>query len=112
MKEEYYPSSNNVLVTGGNSQFYVEMNVVPELKYPFALSMTYEEFPDPYDEQLDSIINHQSDVVVLVNESYDAEWIEPIYGGLKEEEVSQALAQYYEQVYSGPTTGTRMFVRK
>ena len=112
LKEEYYPSSNNVLVTGGNSQFYVEMNVVPELKYPFALSMTYEEFPDPYDEQLDSIINHQSDVVVLVNESYDAEWIEPIYGGLKEEEVSQALAQYYEQVYSGPTTGTRMFVRK
>ena len=112
LKEEYYPSSNNVLVTGGNSQFYVEMNVVPKLKYPFALSMTYEEFPDPYDEQLDSIINHQSDVVVLVNESYDAEWIEPIYGGLKEEEVSQALAQYYEQVYSGPTTGTRMFVRK
>ena len=112
LKEEYYPSSNNVLVTGGNSQFYVEMNVVPELRYPFALSMSYDEFPDPYDEQLNSIIDGRDDVVVLVNESYDADETVPIYDGLKEDAVDEALEQYYELVFRSETTGTRMYVRK
>lgn len=112
LKEKYYPFSNNVLVTGGNSQFYVEMNTVPELKYPFALSMSYDEFPDPYDEQLDSIINRQDDVVVLVNESYDANEFVPVYGGLKEEAVTDALIKYYHLVFCSDVTGTRMYVRE
>ena len=112
LKQEYYPSSNQVLVTGGNSQFYMEMNTVPELRYPFALSMSYEEFPDPYEEQLSSILQGKDDVVILVNESYDKEKIEPIYEGLMETEVNKALDMYYRLVYTGETTGTRMFVRK
>ena len=112
LKEAAFPSSDNVLVTGGNSQFYVEMNVVPQLKYPFALSMSYEEFPYPYEEQLNSIVLHQDDVVVLVNDSYDVNQYEPVYDGLREEEVEDALNRYYRLAYRSPTTGTRMYFRK
>jgi hypothetical protein len=112
IKNEYYPLSNKVLVTGGNAQFYEEMNVVPVLKYPFILSMSYEDFPDTYEEQLGSIISGVDDVVVLPNKGYDPEQIVPVYDGLYEKEIEAALDQYYRLVYYGETTGNRMYVRK
>ena len=55
----------HILSTGNRAIFYNKLNVIPHIKYFYAPGMPYNEYPFPLDEQVESILNNDNDIIVV-----------------------------------------------
>lgn len=102
--------NTKILVTNNNVLFYNKLGVIPSIKYFYTPATSYEVFPDAVDEQTESILSGENDVLVVFYADYENK---NIYLGTDyNEDIESVLKSEYVKVLENTTLGMELYVKE